>query len=1098
MQRSWIDMRRGVLLCLALALLFSLPLIGQTVSGTIQGTVTDSTGAALPGVTITIRDQDTGFQRVVVTNERGNYSAPFVPIGKYRIHAELAGMNSAEKTNVDVGLNFTRVADFTLQVSGVAETITVTAEEPRINTVNAEIKATMTEVEIIDKPSPPRNANAGFLTLAETFAGFMENPTSGQNNPTASSGSSINFGVGTRGTSFQINGVNNDDSSENQHRQGVTLSAIKEFQVLTSNYGAEFGRGYGAVVLVQTKQGTNEFSGDFFGYYNDNTWNEKSYFNRSQPKPENTREIYGLTSGFPILRDKLFGFLTYEENTYSGQSLRDVDIFTAEELALPRLTRGNDTPENRKWIEDFLARFPNASPNNPAISSRTYSAPYALDQPDDDYSVRLDWDASLKNHVTGRWQASNQLRSADEVVAGENVMQNNEQATLGVTWTQVYNDWLVGEARYGLAYRDTNVTLGTDPNAPIVRFTGTPGRGSIVGNAGFYPILREQTDHQLVYNLNAMLFENHSLKAGFDLRRGQLDDRVDNYDRGYWVFNRVCGGTTYADPYKAFLDGCVQQFIKGYGPNTLENELDEDNAYIEDSWQALSNLTLVVGARYEMVAEPQESKNRLDYGYSNDSYVDPRFAFAYTIDKDLPGYLDWITGGANRSVIRGGWGAFHGRVFQAAFSQGGASVRSMPPNALIRWPAVTHSLDIADPDGDFTFTPGTWPTTRIGTYWYADPELEMPSTEQWNLTFEREMPWNSSMRLTYTNKTGDNLIRYVNGNLPLSPANGPVTVVDDPRNAPAAGMPDLRGKTITKINPNPCAGTGLPGYAVNATCPEPVPLADDEISARVPRINERRPDPRFGSTTLITNGAQNEYQSYQVEWIKRFSDNLHFQASYTWSEEFDNTSEATYVGAGDTNANGPNQQYAWGRSRFDTPHRVTIYGSYRLPWFANRKDILGYVLGGWQIAPVYRFATGTPFTVTGPAVDLDLDAFSESRPVLLQDIEGRKIDNPSTSQQELPASAFRRQTFGDTIDMLTHRNAFRIDDTERLDVSLSKNFELPYGMTFALRGDVFNVTNFEQWGFPTTDFTSTSFGRISSMAAGYMPRTFQLGMRLIY
>ncbi|HSN67704.1 MAG TPA: carboxypeptidase-like regulatory domain-containing protein, partial [Thermoanaerobaculia bacterium] len=431
-------MRRGVLLCLSFMLLFSLALTGQTVSGTIQGIVTDASGAALPGVTVTIRDQDTGFQRVVVTNENGAFSAPFVPIGKYTLRAELAGMNPSEKSNVDVGLNHTRVVDFKLGVSGVAETITVTAEEPRINQVNAEIKATLTEVEIIDKPSPPANSQAGFLSLAETFAGFQENPTSGQNNPTASSGSSINFGGGTRGATFQINGVNNDDSSENQHRQGVTLSAIKEFQVLTSNYSAEFGRGYGAVVLVQTKQGTNDWSGDFFGFRSDAQWNEKSYFNRAQPKAKNVREQYGLTSGFPILRDRLFGFVSYEENRYEGPAFRNVDIFTPAELAMPRLTRGNDTPANRAFIEDILSRFPKEAPNNPAIGARGYSRASNIDQPDDDYSLRVDWDASLRHHLTTRYQGSSQLRSRDEVIIGENAIQDNKQSNFGLTWTQVF------------------------------------------------------------------------------------------------------------------------------------------------------------------------------------------------------------------------------------------------------------------------------------------------------------------------------------------------------------------------------------------------------------------------------------------------------------------------------------------------------------------------------------------------------------------------------------------------------------------------------------------------------------------------------------
>ncbi|HSN69607.1 MAG TPA: hypothetical protein VLV48_10195, partial [Thermoanaerobaculia bacterium] len=505
--------------------------------------------------------------------------------------------------------------------------------------------------------------------------------------------------------------------------------------------------------------------------------------------------------------------------------------------------------------------------------------------------------------------------------------------------------------------------------------------------------------------------------------------------------------------------------------------------------------TLVLGARAERVAEPQETENRIDYGFDDDTYIDPRAAFAYTIARDNR-FLNWITGGANRAVIRGGWGTFHGRIFQSFFSQSGVSLRSNPPNALFKsdFPAT---LNLAQPWGDFTFTPGSLPTTRY-SYTKVDPNLEMPSTDQWNITFEREMPWNSSMRLSYTNKHGEGLLRYVPTNLPRSPLDGPVLVVDHPNNAPAAGAPDLRGRTITKINPDPCAGTGLPGAPVTAACPNPVPLGLDEISARVPRTNERRPDPRYGSLTTMVNGAESEYTAWQFEWIKRFSDNLHFQASYTYSEEFDNNSEATFVGTGDTNSTGPDKKYAWGRSRFDTPHRVSIYGSYRLPWFADNKGVLGLVLGGWQISPVYRYATGTPFSVISPAVDLNWDGFSEARPVLLQDIEGRSIDDRGKSTEQLPASAFRRPVLGDTEDMLTRRNAFRVDDTERLDVGLYKNFDLPAGMTFMLRLETFNVLNFEQWGFPVNDITSANFGRITSMATMYQPRTFQVGFRLMY
>src|SRR5947207_7432671 len=134
---------------------------------------------------------------------------------------------------------------------------------PQIDVSDGEIKQTMRSEEIMALPSPNQ---AGFLRLATVFSGYQENPTSGQDNPALSSGSSVNFnGTGTRGATFQINGVNNDDASENQQRQNVPVATIQSFQVLTNNLSAEFGRGYGSVVLVQTKQGTNQMDGGFYG-----------------------------------------------------------------------------------------------------------------------------------------------------------------------------------------------------------------------------------------------------------------------------------------------------------------------------------------------------------------------------------------------------------------------------------------------------------------------------------------------------------------------------------------------------------------------------------------------------------------------------------------------------------------------------------------------------------------------------------------------------------------------------------------------------------------------------------------------------------------
>ena len=209
----------------------------QTVTGTLQGTVVDANGAVVNNAEVVIRNIETGQERTLTTNSDGFYVASFLSLGRYSITVNQQGFAKAVNENVEVTLNQTRVVDFSLNPAGITENVVTTSEVTTINTSNAEVKQSLNTQEILAKPT----ANQGsFLTLAETFTGFQENPTSGQNNPTASSGSSINFnGTGTRGATFQINGVNNDDSSENQHRQGASLSTIKEFQVITNNFTAE-------------------------------------------------------------------------------------------------------------------------------------------------------------------------------------------------------------------------------------------------------------------------------------------------------------------------------------------------------------------------------------------------------------------------------------------------------------------------------------------------------------------------------------------------------------------------------------------------------------------------------------------------------------------------------------------------------------------------------------------------------------------------------------------------------------------------------------------------------------------------------------------
>ena len=1077
---------------LVVALLVPVSLSAQTVTGTLQGTVRDTSAAVMPGTVVSVRNLDTGQTRETTTNTVGYYVLPLLPIGSYELTAALSGFRTVIHQRVTVALNDTRVVNFEMVPAPVSETVTVRAEAAPINTTSGEIKHALDERQIDDRPT---NNRGSFLGLAETFPGFAENPTSGQNNPTASSGSSINFnGTGTRGATFQINGVNNDDSSENQNRQGAAIATIKEIQVITNTYSAEFGRGYGAVVLVQTKAGTNQFRGEAYEYRQDSAWNARSAF--SLTKPDNQRDTFGAVAGFPLRRNRLFAFASFDHKSFEGFQTYTRDLFLPAELAAPRLTRDNDTPANRAFINGILARFPaGAVPNDPR-SNRTYQTTISIDQPADDHSVRADWTLRPSQTLTARYQYTKQVFAADDVIIGEQALQNNQQSNFGLTWTHAIGRTTVGEFRYGLGIRHTRVGIAAGNTTPIVRFALSPVSGSIIGNAGNFPINRDQIDNQLVYNVTTLFSRKHQFKAGVDFRFQQLDDLADNFSRGFWSFNPVCGGVSYASSYAAFLDGCVTSFQTAWGPFFLENRMNEYNLYAEDNWRLSSNLTLNLGVRYEYVQAPREAADRLDYGIASDTNnLQPRLGVAWS-----PGWSrGWLgriaAGAAGNFSIRGGFGLYDGRVFQSVFSQGGASLRTNPPNALSRtFTTLPEILNLSDPTGGFVFVPG--PQTARHSITIADAGLEMPRTRQFNLTMERRMPWNSSIRVSYTGTRGLSLLRYKQDNLPLSPLNGPVRVADHPNNAPAAGFPDLRGKTITSIAADVnCAGTGLPGIGVTAACPQPVPIADNEISFRVPRTNERRQDPRYTTNLLISNDALSWYDGLQVEWTRRLSAGLWFQTSYTYSVSEDTTSEVTAVGAGDSNQLGPDKRFSRGYGRFHTPHRYTFNGSYRLPFWRDRTDLAGALIGGWTLSGILRLAHGTPFTVTDTARDLNFDGFAENRPILLDaSILGSSVGDPATSATILSRDKFRTAQFGEG-GLVVGRNTFFGEGQATVDLGLYKTFSLPWRHTFTMRVEAYNAFNRVQYGFPTSDISSANFGRLLTGATSYAPRTLQLGMQ---
>lgn len=766
MSRTGWVCRIAIVVVWVFCLAATLDLAGQTVTGTLSGRVLDKTGAVMPEISVSIKNEQTGATREVRTNEEGYYFAPFLPIGTYQVTASAAGFSTITKRGVVIELNRTTVSDFEMSISQVATVVEVTGETPLIETTVGEVKHSLEAKVIESTPLAGRN----FISLVEQIPGFQNAAWIGSsNNPTNSTGSYAAFsGTGSRQATFQIDGVNNDDSSENQNRQNVNISAIKEFQVLTNAYSAEFGRAGGAVVLVQTKSGTNRFHGDAYDYIQNEVFNANGFFNNrgGVPRPRSRRHQYGWTIGGPVFQNKLFFFHSgervYNKGTTSisrfmwlpsdgpracaagetarpGRAAEPLGNYCVDPATHPNLQRDLDFMRTvmNLWNTPELA---GKQPNDAVTCSSLITTGRAnrcvrvdglpLSFPDSDYSGKLDWNAPRNTQVAVRYQYSRQIRQSPRIVFGDNFgTVNNRQYNVGLTATHVFTPRQTGEFRLGFGNRATNqqVTDGDmfptefAPQLPIIRFADTISgiSGTVIGTSANVPINRRQKDYQYVYN-HTLVFNRHTVRAGIDQRFLSLDDVASATHRGFWRF-----GTTTADAnainaptattgftgWEMFLRGIItartgSTFQKGYGSEFAENTYGETNLYVQDDLRLRRNLTLNLGFRWEGVRAPKERENRFSYGFGPDwDNYEPRIGFAWTPEWQN-GWLGRLAGGVGNFVVRGGYGMYHSRLFQSVFSQSGLNFRAQPPNGFFGDFFNQCINEISDPSCGFVFTPG--------------------------------------------------------------------------------------------------------------------------------------------------------------------------------------------------------------------------------------------------------------------------------------------------------------------------------------------------------------------------------------------------------
>jgi outer membrane receptor protein involved in Fe transport len=623
----------------------------QLANSSISGTVTGADGAGLPGVTVTLRNQASGLVRTTVTAANGSYAISGVKPGVYEVLFDLEGYPPVSRRDVELRVGEESRLSTTLKLEQVEEAITVTGEAPVIETTSKEIGGTLTTREFQDLPTQ----NRSFALFAALLPGVTPVPST----ESTSADTIFANGQDDNNNSFNVDGANNDDDVIGARAGAQTrtaIEAIQEFQVLTSQFDAEFGRSTGAVLNAVTKSGGNSFHGSAFGYFQRSDWNEKDYFIRrsGQQQPKTTFDSYGGTLGGPIIRDKLHFFASYEDDTAQAGA---AGVFASR----PELDFAT-TVDNK--IKNHLAKV-----DYQVTANNHFAARYLLET------------SPQFNQIINAGNSRATLAAARE----EDDTDSNWIATLdSVFGSDALNNLRVSFTKEDVAFANpafngNGQSFAAQRNQPPVEV-----RPTILDGGSGVAQARVNKSTQLDDGVSYFLPEwhgEHQLKAGFQYAK--REETFGDFGTANGQFNfdtdrpfNAADLTTYPTFFTVRVKGGLDAPIPD--DKTL-------GVYLQDNWRLNDRLTLDLGLRYD----------KEDITHDNNNYA-PRLGFA------------WDPSGKGKTVVRGGWGRFYDRFqlgFYQAFFQDAITITQ---GFLVRFPdaGVNQQLffDLAQANGITSLT----------------------------------------------------------------------------------------------------------------------------------------------------------------------------------------------------------------------------------------------------------------------------------------------------------------------------------------------------------------------------------------------------------
>jgi hypothetical protein len=725
----------GVALAALASLSFPAPAQAQATTGTIDGRVLDQSQAAVPGATITARNEATGSTRTALVSSTGTYRIGSLPAGRYEVQAALSGFATQVRKGVDVLIASTTTADFTMKVATVAETIEVQGETPLIQTTTSDVGQVITNRLIENLPLNGRK----FQDLSLLVPGTR---SSNYYDPTKTEVGGISYGGGTgRNVIISVDGGDNNDGVVRGLLQQFSEDAIQEYKVTTQRYSAEYGRSTGGVVNVVTKSGTNQFRGSAFAYGRNESLNAKTFFQDKQntTKPPFKQWQFGGSLGGPIRKDKAFFFVSYERNQ------RD-DYATVDTNGLLPSQEGN-------FAQPFTNNLLTAKVTTQLNSNNTLVARYALE----DNQRTHDF---IGGNVLASAGALNSNKIHSGILKNTTTFSSNKVNEILVVFQRFENN-ITAEDNTKPGITTPDFVFGANLNTP------------------------QQTIQKRFQARDDFSFHKdgwggaHDFKVGGELLRSHYGGFFVPTLYGAFTFQNSQGSDL-----NSYLNAVADTFTGSAGNNSFDDNWTYVAGYVQDDWKPTRNLTLNLGLRYEIQFGPYQNRfttpaNQMltALGYDTQKKNDynnfgPRVGLAYDVKGD------------GRLVVRGGYGRYYDEIFQNITLYEYWSQVSSPTNFIsLSPPPFTPNQYAANRDAiRGSLQDPTFAGQQIR---YTAPDLVQPSADQFNVGFSTQPTTRLAFDVDYVHSTGhDEVHRWrintaQNVSARLSPAG-----VFDPQHGP--------------------------------------------------------------------------------------------------------------------------------------------------------------------------------------------------------------------------------------------------------------------------------------------------------------------------